>query len=122
MLERDKVKDGFIVLVSDLETAPDDVPTMSRTLQDLQQGSIDVRVVPVSPSSDGVRLYRGLLGPKAFATLPRGHGEKRLFESAIGSALPTGLLVLGALLFAVLALHEQFAARLGLPRPEGRLP
>ena len=33
--------------------------------------------------------------------------------------MPTGLLVLGGLLFALLALHEQFSGRLALPRAEG---
>ena len=119
MLQRDKVDDGFVVLVSDLETAPEDVQAMSRVIQDLESKKIDLRVVPISPSSDGLRLYQGLLGPKAFAPLPGGGGEERRFENTIGSALPTGLLVLGALLFAALALHERFAGRLALPRAGG---
>ena len=32
MLERDKVDAGSILLVSDLETAPDDVPALARTI------------------------------------------------------------------------------------------
>lgn len=119
MLERDEVRDGFVVLVSDLETAPEDVQAMARTVQALQRAGIDVRVVPISPSSDGLTLFQGLLGPKAFSSLPGSSGEERRFESAIGAGAPTGLLALGALLFAVLALHEGFAGRLALPR-EGR--
>jgi len=119
MLERDRVEDGFVVLVSDLETAPEDVQAMSRTVQDLQRSSIDVRVVPISPSSDGLRLFQGLLGPKAFSSLPSASGEERRFERALGAGLPTGLLVLGAVLFAVLAAHERFAGRLALPRTRG---
>ena len=119
MLERDKVENGFVVLVSDLETAPEDVQSMSRTVQELGEAGIDVRVVPIAPSSDGLRLFGGLLGPKAFASLPGSTGEERQFQSAVGSGLPTGLLVLGAVLFLVLALHEGLAGRLALPR-EGR--
>jgi von Willebrand factor type A domain len=119
MLERDEVENGFVVLVSDLETAPEDVQSMTRTIQDLQRKSIDLRVVPISASSDGLRLYQGLLGPKAFSSLPGGGGDERRFENTIGSALPTGLLVLGVLLFAALALHERFAGRLALPRERG---
>ena len=121
MLERDKVEDGFIVLVSDLETAPDDVEAMTRVLQDIQQGSIDMRVVPMSASSESLRLFEGVLGPKAFAALPRSTGEERRFQNALGSGVPTGLLVLGGLLFALLALHEHFSGRLGLPRVKGRV-
>jgi von Willebrand factor type A domain len=118
MLERDKVENGFVVLVSDLETAPEDVGAMSRTLQKLTDADIDVRVVPISPSSDGLRLFEGVLGPKAFAELPGSTGEERRFDSAIGSGLPTGVLALAAVLFLVLALHEGFAGRLALPRRE----
>ena len=119
MLERDKVEDGFIVLVSDLETAPDDVQATERVVQDIQRSSIDMRIVPMSASSDSLRLFEGLLGPKAFAPLPRSEGEERRFENALASGVPTGLLVLGGLLFALLALHEQFSGRLALPRPKG---
>jgi hypothetical protein len=122
MLERDKVEDGFIVLVSDLETAPEDVQATSRVLQDIERSDIDVRIVPMSASGDSLRLYQGLVGPKAFASLPAVSGDERTFESALGSGVPTGLLVLGGLLFAVLALHEQFAGRLALPRAKGSRP
>jgi hypothetical protein len=116
MLERDNVENGFVVLVSDLETAPEDVQAMSRTVQDLQRESIEIRVVPISASTDGLRLFQGLLGPKGFSSLPGSSGEERRFESAVGTGLPTGLLVLGALLFVALALHERFSGRLALPR------
>ena len=58
---------------------------------------------------------RACCGPKAFAALPRSTGEERRFQNALGSGVPTGLLVLGGLLFALLALHEQFSGRLALP-------
>jgi hypothetical protein len=121
VLERDKVEDGFIVLVSDLETAPDDVQATTRVLQDIQRSSIDVRIVPMSASGDSLRLFEGMLGPKAFAALPRSTGEERRFQNALGSGVPTGLLVLGGLLFGLLALHEQFSGRLSLPRTKGRM-
>lgn len=116
MLERDKVEHGYVVLVSDLETAPDDVQATTRAVQDLVRMDIDLRVVPLAASGDSISLYRGLLGPKALASLPGVGGDERQFESAIGSVLPKSLLVLGALLFAALALHELFSGRLALPR------
>ena len=50
--------------------------------------------------------------------LPRSEGEERRFENALASGVPTGLLVLGGLLFALLALHEH-SGRLALPRARG---
>ena len=79
-----------------------------------------MRVVPMSASARLARLFQGLLGPKAFASLPASTGDERRFENALGSGVPTGLLVLGGLLFALLALHEHFAGRLALPAREGR--
>jgi hypothetical protein len=119
MLERDKVDDGFVVLVSDLETAPEDVQATTRVIQQLQRENVDLRIVPMSASGDSLRLYEGLLGPKAFSALPGSTGDERRFDSTLGAGVPTGLLFLGALLFAVLALHEGLAGRLALPR-EGR--
>lgn len=119
MLLRDGVQDGFVVLVSDLETAPDDVQAMTRTVSDLREKGIDLRVVPISASSDGLRLFGELLGREGFAELRGGGGERRVFESTLGAELPTTLLLLGGLLFLALALHEQLAARLALPRGGG---
>jgi hypothetical protein len=122
MLVRDHVKDGFIVLVSDLETAPEDVETTTNTLQDLRAHSIDVRIVPIAPSSDGLRVFGQVLGRKAFAALPANPGKERLFESTVAGRLPTAVLVLAALVFLSLAAHERFAGRLALPRLGRKAP
>jgi von Willebrand factor type A domain len=117
MLERDRVRDGYVVLVSDLATAPDDVEPLTRTVRMFQQDGIDMRIVPLSPSSDGLELFEGLLGKKAFATLPAENGQaERVLSVGATSPVPTMLLMLGGLLFAALALHERYAGRLALPR------
>ena len=113
-----QVEDGFIVLVSDLETAPEDVQTTTRMIQDIQRSDIDLRVVPMAASGDSLRLFPGLLGPKAFV-VPAAGGDEWTVQSARGTGVPTGLLALGGLLFALLALHERFAGRLALPRAKG---
>jgi hypothetical protein len=119
MLARDRVEDGFVVLISDLETAPDDVEAMGRTVEDLRGDGIDVRVVPISASSDGLRVFQELLGRQGFGEIEGGGGETRVFESALSGGLPTALLLLGGMLFLVLAAHERFAGRLALPRGGG---
>ena len=117
MLARDRVRDGYVVLVSDLATAPEDVESLTRTVRRFQQDGIDIRIVPLSASSDGLALFEGLLGKKAFATLPAENGRAaRVLSVSATSPVPTALLVLGGLLFAVLALHEKYAGRLALPR------
>jgi hypothetical protein len=120
MLKRDGVEEGSILLVSDLQTAPDDVPDLARTLERLRQGATSVRVVPLAASSDGRQLFTEILGEEAFAAAPVSDGARaRPLRSAAGSNTPVWLLILGGLLLAVLTFHERFAARLALPRGVG---
>lgn len=115
MLERDHVENGSILLVSDLETAPDDVPHLVRTLSEFRRAEIPLRVFPLAPSSDSRALFAGLLEKEAFAA-PLGAAERDPVESEASSGRPTSLLVLGGLLFAAVGLHELFGGRLSLPR------
>ena len=117
MLERDGVENGSILLVSDLETAPDDVPQLTRTVEGLRNSSIDLRVFPLAPSSDARLIFGGLLEEGAFA-VPLDPEDTSPVPSGARSRVPVALLVLGCLLFAALALHEHFGGRLALPRPQ----
>lgn len=117
-LERDAVESGSILLVSDLETAPDDVPALARTIAGLESNDIALGVVPLAPSSDALDLFAPYLDDKGLSGLtaqaPTGE-EANASPAAV--KLPVKLLVLGLLAFALLALHERFSGRLGLPRP-----
>jgi hypothetical protein len=115
ILERDEVESGSILLVSDLETAPDDVPALARTVQGIRDSDIELKVVAIAPSSDAVAIFGGLLQKDAFAA-PLDAEDPLPPASDVRSELPTALLVLGALVFLALALHERFGGRLALPR------
>ena len=116
MLERDKVAAGSILLVSDLETAPDDVPALARTIANLQRADIRLRVVPLAPSSDALSLFEGLLEKDAVATFSSQTPEQGKPEAAsTGVNTPVLFLVLGALVFLLLAAHERFSGRIALP-------
>jgi len=114
MLERDGVKKGSILLVSDLDTAPDDVPALARTVEALRGSEIELRVVALAPSSDAQLLFEGLLEKDRFAA------PSDLVETAGSSVattrVPLALLVLGGLFFVALAAHERFGVRLALGR------
>jgi hypothetical protein len=116
MLERDKVANGSILLVSDLETAPDDVPALARTVEGLRKSEIELKVVGLAPSSDALVIFEGLLQEKAFAA-PLDSDDPLPSSSDARSDVPLTLLVLGALLFLALAMHERFGGRLTIPRP-----
>jgi len=119
MFVRDGIQNGSILLLSDLVTAPEDVPRLARTLQGLQDASIDVKVVPLTPLRDGRTIFEGLLGKQALIPPSRIASAEPLPTDA-PTGLPVALLVLGALVLVLLAAHERFAGRLGLPPPEGR--
>ncbi len=116
-LERDEVADGSILLVSDLETAPDDVPALVQTVAGLERDGIVLRVVPLGPSSDALSLFAGYIDEDALAGVAGQTPTSEPTDAAPASVtLPVALLVLGLLAFLLLALHERFAGRLALPR------
>lgn len=117
-LERDGIESGSILLVSDLETAPDDVERLARTVTGLEQRNIALRVFGIAPSSDARTIFGGLLQDEAFVA-PLDSDEPIPLESQARHGLPVVLLVLGGLLFLALAFHERFGGRLGLPRLQG---
>jgi hypothetical protein len=121
MLRRDRVKDGSILLVSDLETAPTDYGPLGAVLSRLRRSSIPVRLVALSPSSDAVTLFQSLLGREAFlAPVEPSPGTVPRIKSSLRGRTPIGLLAAGVFLFLVLAAYERFAGRLALPRARWR--
>src|SRR5918994_1093942 len=117
MLTRQQVEDGSIVLISDLQTAPDDVTALARTIDLLKSRGVAVRVVPIGALSDGRLLFTRLLGRDAFSEPSRSiDGGPRPLQSADSAGLPIGLLTLATLFFLALAAHERYASRLALPR------
>jgi hypothetical protein len=116
MLERDHIASGSILLVSDLETAPEDIPALARTIDGLRRADIVLGVVPLGPSSDALRLFEGLLGEDAVARLtPQGPDRGAPQGDAAGAKTPVAFLVLAGLVFVLLAAHERFSGRIALP-------
>lgn len=113
MLERDRVRSGSILLVSDLETAPDDVPALTRTVGSLRQSSIQLRVLGLAPSTDAQLIFEGLLQEGAFEA-PAAGAKGPEVESDTRIRAPRTLLLLGTFFFLALAAHERFAGRLAI--------
>lgn len=116
MLERERVERGSILLVSDLQTSPDDVGALAQTVQELRGDGVDVRVVPIGALTDGRRLFRRLLGEEGFAAPAEFEGEIIPLRTADSAGRPVLLLALTLVFFLALAVHERAAARLALPR------
>ena len=112
MLRRDGVERGSILLVSDLETAPDDVPALSRIVDDIRRSPIQLRAFALAPSKDARLIFSGLLQDNAFKLAPGPTESAEPEENAI--PVPTSLLLFGALLFVALAAYQLFSSRLAV--------
>jgi len=115
MLVGDHVEDGSILLVSDLETSPDDVPDTAKVLRAIKRSGTPVRLLALGPSSDARTLFGGILGPDAFTPLADGPVRAPEAPDARRRPLPKTLLLLGLLFLVALAAHERYAGRLALP-------
>jgi hypothetical protein len=114
MLGRDHVVDGSVLLVSDLETAPDDVPALASSIESLRQNGIGLQVVPLGPSTDARILFGDAIQDGVFEA-PTSSGKEaaaRVSETTV--TYPAMLLILSALFFVALAGHERYAGRLAL--------
>jgi von Willebrand factor type A domain len=116
MLERDEVGSGRILLVSDLETAPDDVHALTRSITEVERSGMELRVVPLAPSSEALALFEGLVGGDVVAGFAQTPTNDQQDAGSARVGLPIVLLVLGLLAFVLLAAHERFSGRLALPR------
>lgn len=121
MIRRDHVAPASIILVSDLETAPTDLPVLGRVLSALRRSPVTVRVVPLSASSDGLSFFGGFLGRDAFVdpVEPKSGGARTL-EVSLRGEVPLVLLVSSGLVLLLLGAYERFAGRLAVATPAGR--
>jgi hypothetical protein len=110
---------GEILLVSDLDTAPDDVPRVAQTFNTFRNEGVPFRIVPVAPRADNLSLFQSIAGKHAFATpvhsVGGGLGQT---EGSQRGHTPWALIVLALLVLALLAANEHWCGRLPLPRTQ----
>lgn len=108
---------GPILLVSDLDTAPDDVPRVALTFNQFRNEGVPFRIVAVTPRADNLSLFKSLAGKGAFAA-PVKRTSNALGDTA-GSGrggTPWGLIAIALLVLAALAANEHWCGRLPVPR------
>ena len=108
---------GPILLVSDLDTAPDDVPRVALAFNQFRADGVPFRIVAVSPRADNLSLFKNLAGPGAFThPVQRTSGGLGQTGGAEGGHTPWLLIALALCVLAALAANEHWNGRLPVPR------
>jgi len=115
MLGRSGIEGGSIVLVSDLQTAPSDLATLTQTLVKLRHEHVVIRAVPLAASDLSKETFGSVLGPDYLLPAPRAVAdESTSVRRKLEGDVSMPLLVLGALLLVALAANERWCARLAI--------
>jgi hypothetical protein len=120
IVHRDRLEHATILLASDLETASEDQPLLTRTLLALRRDPrVTFRIVPLFPIAEDRAFFERLVGKKPFVNpssldFPaRGEAHSRFLGGT-----PTSFLVVAVILLLALALNELACARVSVPRPQ----
>ena len=110
---------GSILLVSDLDTAPDDVPRVAQTFNTFRSQGVKFRIVPLTPRADNLSLFQNLAGRDAFVphvgSVAGGVGDT---EGALQGRTPWSLIFIAVLVLVALAANEHWNGRLPVPRTQ----
>ena len=120
MIKRDGIKNGAVLLVSDLDDSPFDTPKLAREIGRYEREGISLRVVPLFPAPNDRQVFTRLLGPEVFLSNNEllANASLRERRTLVGS-FPLALVAAAALLLILLAVNEQVGTRLAWRR--GRL-
>jgi von Willebrand factor type A domain len=115
MLQRDRISNGSVVLISDLADAPNDRPLLGQTLASFAHDSIPIKIVGLDPTPEDADLFRGALahGGGSVTTLDDVEQQARRPRSA---AFPVAIVAAAAALALLLGLNEHVLAALSFGR------
>jgi hypothetical protein len=110
MLKHEHVKNGAVVLISDLADDPTDLTKVADTIILYAEENIPLRVVALNPTPENAEFFANLLGGEGMlrdAKLPTGNEARGKLQLA--GTFPTALAVFAALLLVLLGLNEWWA-------------
>lgn len=118
IIERERIGRPAVLLISDLEDDPFDVPRLREVLLAYERRRIPLRIVGLAPDPEDERFFRRLL-PTAAAVRP----PRRTFEpprAGESAAFPTALVAAALALALALAANELWCARVTWGRARAR--
>jgi hypothetical protein len=107
MLDRDGIRHGSVLVVSDLDDSPFDTSALTQEALRYRQDGIDLRLVPLQTSQEDRELFTRLFGRSAFVANRELLANSALEEkrTLVGS-FPTSLFLAIAVLLVALAANE----------------
>ena len=116
-LIRERISDGSIVLISDLEILPDEVERLATEIARLRQEGVTIRIVPLAPTAEKRSLIERLTGPAALLRDPGEAGAVRAPEErTLRGAAPWLFIFVGAVLVLLMAGNERALSRFEVGR------
>ena len=117
-IERDRIADPSVVLISDLDDSAFDTRPLTQELIRYERDGIRLRVVPLFAESDDEELFANLVGGDVFLPARELVRNTRVEErQTLVGEFPAALVAAAAALLALLAVNERACARLGWTRP-----
>jgi hypothetical protein len=110
MLRHDHVKNGAVVLISDLADDPSDLTHVADAIVLYAEENIPLRIVALQPSRENAGFFANLLGGEGMirdAKLPTGNEARG--KLALAGTFPTALAIFSALVLVLLAVNEWWA-------------
>lgn len=115
VLERDEIEDATVLLISDLEAPQSDRLRIVDMLTSLENGGVDVRIVPLFAQPQNRSFFAEIVGPDAFVSEASLVEPIEADELGLGGRMPWLYLGLGTLLVAALVANERWCGRLLVP-------
>jgi hypothetical protein len=112
VLERDRIEQATVLLISDLEAPQSDRLRIVDTLTNLLNDGFEVRIVPLFAQPQNRAFFADLVGPESFVAESSLVKPIEADELGLGGRMPWLYLGLGALLVAALVANERLCGRL----------
>lgn len=113
MIERDRITNGTVLLVSDLDNSPFDNPKVAREIDLFERLNITLRIVPLFPGPEDRSLFLRLVGSDAFVANRELLNNATLRERrTLAGSFPLALVAAGGALLLLLAVNERLTGRL----------
>jgi hypothetical protein len=111
--EREHVKNGSVLLISDLDDSSTDIPALTQELTTYRKEGLRLRIAPLFPTPENLAFFTSLAGPSSVLGSRELLDNSKVAEhqSVVGS-FPKWLFFGGALVLLGVGLNERLTRRL----------